>query len=98
MTIREALLAMGYREAKPGQWIKPIGYQALSYHEGRNEWANWFLSGKGKIECWEIKKFKLTEEDGFYEYLRQLKDFECWTRVDLFIYGQSTFELSGIDL
>jgi hypothetical protein len=91
--IREALLAMGYTERKEGHWLKPVGYQCFSYHEDKNEWANWFLDGQGKIAVWETKQFK---EPGprHGSHLGQLKEWECWTRTDLYVHGQSKFEMA----
>lgn len=97
MTIREALISMGYREAKPGHWLKPVGFVLFSYHEGKNEWANWFLSAQGKIECWETKRLE-SDETQHGTYLFQLKYIECWTRTDLQVKADSAFELSAFDL
>ena len=52
-TRREALLAMGYKEVKPKRWMKPIGYQLLSYNEDTNDLSNWFKDIKGEIVLWE---------------------------------------------
>lgn len=97
MTIREALILMGYREVKAGHWLKPVGFVAFSYHEGKNEWANWFFSAQGKIECWETKRLE-SDEKQYGTYLQQLKNIECWTRTDFYIHGNSAFELSAIDI
>ena len=97
MTIREALISMGYQERKPGHWLKPIGFQCFSYHEGKNEWANWYLDGNDKIGCWETSSLSLDiERSG--DFLAQLKSIECWTRTDVYIHGASQFHLSAIDL
>ncbi len=97
MTIREALLSMGYSESKPGQWIKPVGYQAFHYHEGRNEWIDWFTANDtGKPMVYTSGTFK--EDTKHYgSYLRQLKELECWARTDMYC-TDSQFELAGIDL
>lgn len=95
MTIREALISMGYRECKPGKWLKPIGYQLFTYHEGKGEWANWFMSAQGQISCWETKRFS---EDKDFPHVDQLKYFECWTRTNIQINGDSKFHLEAIDL
>ena len=95
MTVREALLAMGYRESKPGHWLKPIGFQCFSYHEAKQEWANWFRSANGVVECWETKSLK---DDGSETALQRLKGFECWTRCDISADCNSQFQLSAIDM
>lgn len=95
MTIREALIAMGYQERKPGHWLKPIGCQVFSYHEDKGEWVNWFKSGLGQVERWETKRFV---DDQNSPYLKQLKEFECWSRTDMFICGDSEFHFSAIDI
>jgi hypothetical protein len=97
MTIREALLAMGYRECKSGYWLKPIGYQLFSYHEGKNEWANWLRVLSGEIDSYDRKSFQ-HDEVQFGTYLRQLKEFECWTATDKYVDGRSQFELGAIDI
>ena len=97
MTIREALLSMGYKEQKPGQWLKPIGYQCLHYHEGRNMWTNYFKSVSGEVMSYELKQ--LNDDTGrFGSYVKQLKEWECFTRTDMWVNGNSEFELGGIDL
>ncbi len=94
MTIRLALIAMGYREVDPGRWLKPIGYQLFSYSESKNEWNNWLKGADGKIHCYQSKVFR----ENFGSYLAQLKDWECFTRTDIVVNGGSYFELSAIDL
>lgn len=94
MTIREALISMGYRECKPGKWLKPIGYQLFTYYEGKGEWANWFMSAQGQISCWQIQRFAEHDSD----FVAQLKDFECWTRTDIQVNGDSEFHLEAIGL
>lgn len=97
MTIREALLAMAYKEVKPGHWMKPIGYQSFTYHEEKNEWANWFLSAQGKISLWETKSFK-DDFKHFGDYLKQLKCWECYTRTEMNPANSSEFHLRAIDI
>ena len=55
LTIRESLLAMGYSERKPGYWLKPIGYQMLTYNEVKNELCSWFVDATDTISLWERK-------------------------------------------
>ncbi len=97
MTIREALLSMGYSECKPGRWLKPIGYQCFSFQEEMNRWENWFTDVTGKISLWDSKHFE-HELERFGSYLNQLKYFECWTRTDMYGNSRSEFHLRGIDL
>ena len=97
MTIREALISMGYREAKPGHWLKPVGFVCFSYHEDKNKWSNWYRSGQGEVERWQTKQLE-SDQNRYGTYLHQLKYIECWTRTDLEINGDSAFELSTIDL
>ncbi len=95
-TIREALLAMAYVEVKPGHWMKPIGFQSMTYHEGKNEWACWFLAANDKsIQLWQRKSFsKDSTIDG--EYLNQLKNWECYTRTGMNPCYGSDFHLKNI--
>ncbi len=97
MTLREALLSMGYREEQPNKWLKPVGYVLFSYNETTNQWANWFKSSKGDIEYWETNQF-VHDENKAGSYLYQLKKFECWTRTDLYTQVDSEFHLRAIDL
>lgn len=97
VTRREALLAMGYHESKPGFWIKPIGYQCFCYSEAGRKWVNVFKSLLNKIETWESKQFSDDPKDG--SFLDQLKDWECWTRTDVASRTDSSFEItSRLDL
>jgi hypothetical protein len=91
MNRREALLAMGYHESKPGFWNKPIGYQSFSYLESRNIWTNVFTSLPGKVSVWESKSFS---DDG--SALSQLKEWECWTRTDVSTRTDSSFEIVNL--
>lgn len=97
MTIREALISMGYREEAPGKWLKPIGYQLFSFNEATNQWCNYFTDIKGEICLWE----KHTLNDALnkkYDPLFLLKDWETWTKHDLYVNGKSQFHLSAIDI
>jgi hypothetical protein len=87
---------MGYHEVKPGQWVKPVGYVLFAYSEGKNTWANWFKGANGKLVCWETKEFNLDPKQGG-SFLGMLKGFECWTRTDMSINCDSTFELGVQD-
>lgn len=97
MTIREALLAMGYQERFPQKWLKPIGFQCFSYDETRNEWSNWFLDTENVISLWESGSFELDQERGGC-FLKQLKNMECWTRCGIHVHGHSHFEMNIPDL
>jgi hypothetical protein len=96
-TIREALIAMSYREVQPGHWMKPIGFQSLTYHEGKNEWSCWFRGGgDGNILLWETKSF--IHDEGHDDYIYQLKHWECYTRTSMNPCHNSDFHLSSIDI
>jgi hypothetical protein len=97
MTIREALLGMGYKELKSGCWIKPFGFACLSYVEAKNEWKNSFKDMQGGIGCWETKSFH-DDPKKHGGYLAQLKHFECWTKTDFVGNADSSFQLMAIDL
>lgn len=93
MTIREALIAMGYKEVAARKWMKPMGYQLFSYNEDNNNWTNWFTSVKDEIVAWDSHSF-----DSQYNPLSQIKDWESYTRHDLVCNSNSTFELRAIDI
>lgn len=90
--IRQALLSMGYSERTPGCWLKPIGYQCFSYHEGKNEWTNWFRSMQGIVERWETKNIPV-DAASVAELIIFIKEFECWSRTNMYVNGTSHFEL-----
>ena len=95
MTIREALIAMSYTEARPGHWIKPIAFQAFSYLESKGEWSCWFKPNDGsQVALMERKTFGDVSTAG--DYIRQLKEFEQWTKHN--VYTPSHFELGAFDL
>jgi len=102
ISIREALIAMSYTEVRPGEWVKPVAFQAFIYVERKGEWINWFKSATGDLSKWKTKQFQ--SNVGYYgSYLQQLKSFECWTRTDLYTHHdsgveESHFELGAIDL
>jgi len=89
MTLNQALSAMGYRNLRgnDSKWAKPIGYQLLLVSTETFKWKNYFKDIKGEIILWESKK--LTPA---YDWLRQLKDFEAYTRLNINL--SSEFELT----
>lgn len=95
MNIREALIAMGYRECKPGKWLKPVGYQCFSFYEDSKEWVNWFRAKTGELMPWDSHHLS-DDESKFGSYTEQLKYRECFSRTDLYL--KSNFELQAIDL
>lgn len=88
MTIRDDLAAMGYREVKRGQWMKPIGYQCFVYDEKTERWSNWFKSKSGGVEIYESKLIKDN-----VPHLDQLKQFEAFTRTNVVVDCNSKFEV-----
>jgi len=86
---------MGYKEVKPKRWMKPIGYQLLSYNEDTNDLSNWFKDIKGEIVLWERTSL-LSAFEARGDYLQQLKMFECYTRTDIDV--ASNFELNAVDI
>lgn len=95
MSVREVLISMGYREEQPGHWLKPIGYVLFSYHEGHEEWANWFRDVKGVLGAYERKPLPMRMSDA--DFLSQLKTCEAYTRTDVG-GGGSEFQLSALDI
>jgi len=102
MNMREALLAMGYREVLSGKWAKPVGYSLFSYNEETSTWACWFRSADdNEMVRWASAKFEeklWTTDTGEVKPLVFLKHQEAWeSRVNV---GSLTseFELSAIDL
>jgi hypothetical protein len=89
VSIRGALLAMGYHELEPGKWLKPIGYQAFTFCESKSEWANWFISEEGKIALWDARNIDPSSDC----ILGTLRSWECFTRKDFHYYGEFSFEL-----
>ncbi len=94
-TLREALLAMAYKEVKPKIWMKPTGFQCFTVHEDRTEWTNYFISAEKDLEIWDRQPLKENVTSG--SYLFQLKNLECFTRTDIYIHGDSNFELFAVD-
>lgn len=94
-TLRESLAMMGYREQKPKRWGKPVGHQLLAYKEATNEWGNWFKAIDGEICCWQRRSLHL-EDQSFGTVLRQLKEFEWNTKVDIIGNADSNFEMGGM--
>lgn len=89
--IRSALSSMGYREVRNGVWAKPMGYQLFLFREDNQTWYNYFKDIKGKISLWQSKK-GLGDSP-----LRNIKEFECWTKHDLHCNGDSNFQLSSLE-
>ena len=93
MTTREALLSMCYREEKPGKWCKPVAFQLFVFEEKTNTWTNWFKNIQDELVIWESKRLEADRDP-----LRELKEFETWTRTDLYCSPASGFQLSAVDL
>lgn len=81
MTIREALLAMGYQELKPGRWLKPVGWHAFAYDENVNKWVNVCRLATGEIGIYEDTSFRDEDEAG--SPIRQLKNWEAFARTNV---------------
>lgn len=96
MTQREALLAMGYREALPRKWTKQFGFHLLTFSEELGEWTNWFLAGTGETLVWERKKFEAEDYAG--DFVRQIKHWEAYTRINIAASEGSHFEKPRPDL
>lgn len=98
MTLREALIAMGYREARPGKWTKPVGYHLFTFSEERNEWVNWYLPGNSEDPApydTDEANHDLKEAG---DYVRQIKEWEAWTRINVQVSQRAHFEGRGLDL
>ena len=83
-----ALSSMGYRQEKKGIWLKPIGFQLLQFREDTNTIYNHCMGKNNKLLLWE-SRFLHKHKDFLYE----LKYFEAFTRLDVFVDGNSKFEL-----
>jgi len=93
MTIREALLAMGYQEAQPGRWMKPVGWHTFAYDEETLTWVNVCRLGDGEVGVYEKHTFIEKETP-----LRQLKDWEAYTRVNVAASMPSVSDPDGSEL
>lgn len=88
ITLRAALISMGYREVRAGKWIKPVGYQAFVVNEETRVWSNVFKAKTEEILVWERHKIEPNEDP-----LVALKERETWTRTDIYVeYVKSAFE------
>ena len=92
MTLREALLAMGYTEAKPGRWLKPVGYHLFTFDEAKRTWRNYFKGGTGEIMIWESRE--LPEDNA----LSRIKEAEAYTKINVEKSINSSFELQALDV
>ena len=82
---------MGYREAKPGCWIKPIGWQCFYFKVSTNELLIYFKDAQGNLACWDSKI--VGEKD---DLLSAIKSFEALTRTDLCVNFNSNFEFLSL--
>lgn len=97
VNITRALVSMGYRKRVSSDktvWLKPVAHVCFVFTEETGIWQNMFLDVQGNISCWNRHEFKPIEKSG--EYVRQLKDFEWDTRVDLGLDGASSFEFADL--
>jgi hypothetical protein len=99
--VRLALLAMGYRKARPSKWAKPVGYHLFTFNEEKMEWANWFRSMDGQILAYERRHFPASADYDPGRHirhltpLRRLKECEAWSRTDVASESGSEFQLSS---
>ena len=97
MTLREALKAMGYHEARPKRWAKPVGFHLFTYSEEYGAWENWFLGADNdEPKVWARKEFGPVEESG--SFVTQIKDWEAYTRINIDVSARASFEGRGVDL
>ena len=97
MTLREALLAMGYRETRSRQWLKPVGFACFVYSEDRAVWYNYVLGADdGSVVHWNSETFRPVEENNG-DFLYQLKYFESTTKVGSGS-PRSHFEIGALDV
>jgi len=92
LTIEDALRAMGYTKCEPNKWLKPVGFQVFSFDEETLVWTNWFKSMQGEVMRMDAKEMRRDFADAG-DPLSQIKHFECWTRTDVYVKGDSKFEM-----
>jgi hypothetical protein len=96
MTIREALLSLNYREARPGKWAKPVGFHLFTFSEEFGVWRNWFKDAEGRISVWESHA-KTPEFDG-EQFSRELRTWEAYTKTSVYPSIEADFHLTAFDL
>lgn len=85
--IIEALQSMGYREASPGLWLKPVGYCSATFNVSLMEWASWFRPANGGNAQIYTSDIFSGDTDQFIEWLKYR---ESTGRLDLIL--PSSFE------
>jgi hypothetical protein len=88
-TLEVALMAMGYRKGHAGFWLKPVGYVGFAVNIETREWKNVFRDQKGKLNVYDSHPIRATTRE---DCVREIKDHECCTRVDLCPDTGSKFE------
>ena len=96
MTRREALLAMGYTEAEPGRWLKPVGYNCFAYSEQQNTWKNYFKTIQRELDCYDSHVIEDTDKEDTDEFLSRLKTAEAYSRINVGD-SNSEFHLKAFD-
>lgn len=91
--MRRALSAMAYREKAPGFWLKPVGWQLLSFRESSGVHTTYFKAATGELSVWTHHELS---GDPAQDLLRFLKDSERSSRLDMHPID-SHFELSSRD-
>lgn len=82
---------MGYHEAMPEKWAKPIAFQLFTFCEKTGFWENWFLGvSDNKTYLMERKELKQDELT-----LCHIKEFECYSKHNV-RNSSSSFELSNV--
>jgi hypothetical protein len=90
LAMREALHAMGYHEASPEKWIKPVGFHLFTYEEEVTLWSNWFVSTSGTILPYAGSRWCDQVAPLYW-----LKECEGYARVNVATSHGSHFELSA---
>lgn len=80
LTLKQALSAMHYREARPGKWCKPVGYHLLTFEEDRREWTNWFLGANNDGTGQPISRWSAAVLPADTDPLHFLKEQEGWSK------------------
>ena len=87
MSLKNAAIYMGYREASDNKFLKPIGYSCLAIDTNTLKFVS-YLKANGEIPAWTSETFD--EECSIEDYISVIKDFEA--SHTYLGFGESNFE------
>ena len=78
---KQQLISLCYKEVKPNNFVKTIGFHLLHYNMETKKWSNYFLGKNDQICILQTVKYEQTEFSTLSAFLRYT---ECFTKTTFY--------------